>query len=136
MARTPTTKILPTEENFLNKIYGINGGPVKITVNSPICFFITRMTEKKVFGRMLELIEIRKPKGNGYFVEENLGKISIKQPLTMIGPEIMFQTHCLNISNNKTYYLTRKNMIIFEITENKIFHSLSLESTVWSKVGV
>lgn len=130
-----TTRIEP-RENFIGNIYGVsNTSPIK----TPICFIVTRITKKFVVGRALELKELKSPKGNGYFNHQNLGKTCIKKPLTMVGKKLYFRPQRLpeqfSYDGINAEYITQKNIVAFRIHEDIIWSTLSVESSVWEKVG-
>ncbi len=124
------TKNIP-DKSFVGKIFGHN-------CHSPLkeieCFIITRVTKVKVFARRLELFELKKPDGNGFFVQENLGLVCIDKPLKMCGEQLAFTSFTLAKNGSIVDYIQRKGKILFLIDENIKWHTLSPGSSVWSKV--
>jgi len=119
--------ILPNSE-FIGRIYGPDGNtPIK---SSNIqCFIITRFTKTKVFARKLQMTEILKAVGNGYFNENNFGIVSIEKPLVMFGDEIPFLVY----HTQNTEYIRHQNMILFRTNENVAIHTLSSESSIYAR---
>src|SRR5258708_32036210 len=123
--------ILP-DLSFVGKIYGPTGGTA---VKKAECLIITRITKTKVFARNLQMSEILKPTGNGFFNESNLGIVAIKKPLVTFGEEIPFFVYGIQVNNTDVNYIRNKNMILYRVDENVMYNTLSPGSSVFAKTG-
>jgi hypothetical protein len=118
--------------NYIGRIYGHDGGsPVKF----PSAFIVTRITAKCVYVRKLEIEEVSKPNGNGYFNHQNFGKSCIKKPLNMVGEEMRCKPYALVVANGGVEYIGHGNSIMFRTHEDVVWSTITPESSVWEKVG-
>ncbi|HSW76401.1 MAG TPA: hypothetical protein VLG50_05125 [Candidatus Saccharimonadales bacterium] len=120
-------------DDMIGEIYGPTG-------NSPIksqyaqCYIITRIGKVKVFAKKLQMYEVLQPNGNGYFNHDNLGIVTIEQPLTTFGDEISCSIFRFQHHDNVITTIRHKNMVLNPIDKDIILHILTPESSVFEKV--
>jgi hypothetical protein len=83
-----------------------------------------------LFARKLQLREILKPCGNGFFDENNLGVVAIEHPMNLVGKEVSFFVY----RTNNVDYIKSKNMILVNTSNESVWSARSPESTIFNNI--